>query len=108
MCLFSFLTFLLLPGHKEKCEFKDCTCRSCLVVVERQKITAARVAHLRQQRKVAAKRGLHGKEFSEYNPLTEEEEYVLSSHLRRKAAETGLSVYGKKIMFTFLHCYSAN
>lgn len=75
-----------LKGHKEKCEYKDCTCRSCLVVVERQKITAARVAHLRQQRKIAGKRGLPGHDYPEYNPLTEEEEYVLSRHLQRKSS----------------------
>jgi len=53
------------------------------------------VAHLRQQRKAAAKRGqqLGGKECAHYNPLTEEEEYVLSSHLRRKAATENSVVY---------------
>ena len=74
-------------GHKDKCKFKDCTCRSCLVVVERQKITAARVAHLRQQRKLEIKRGSSVMSNSEYNPLTEEEEYVLSRHLQKKNEE---------------------
>lgn len=80
-------------GHKEKCEFKDCTCRSCLVVVERQKITAARVAHLRQQRKVAAKRGvaIPNHKYSHYNPLTEEEEYILSSPLQKKTTSGKIS-----------------
>ncbi|XP_066911688.1 protein doublesex-like isoform X2 [Clytia hemisphaerica] len=82
-----------LKGHKEKCEFKDCTCRSCLVVVERQKITAARVAHLRQQRKVAAKRGvaIPNHKYSHYNPLTEEEEYILSSPLQKKTTSGKIS-----------------
>ena len=76
----------LCVGHKEKCKFKECVCRSCLVVVQRQKITASRVAHLRHQRKMAAtaKKAFsqHVTAFNQPNPLTEEEEFVLSSQLR--------------------------
>ena len=39
-------------------------------------MTAARVAHLRHQRKLAERKGLP--KFRDFNVLTEEEEYVLS------------------------------
>ncbi|XP_066916246.1 doublesex- and mab-3-related transcription factor 3a-like [Clytia hemisphaerica] len=41
-----------LKGHKHFCQWKNCTCARCQVVVERQRITASRVASLRQQRKI--------------------------------------------------------
>eukprot|EP00795_Rhopilema_esculentum_P013283 gene13283-4120_t len=68
-----------LKGHKEKCQFKDCRCRSCLLVVERQKITATRVAHLRHQRKIDKQR--NNGYYSNYAPLTDEEEFVLSRYV---------------------------
>lgn len=43
-----------LKGHKHFCQWKNCTCQRCQVVVERQRITASRVASLRQQRKINA------------------------------------------------------
>ena len=67
-----------LKGHKERCQFKDCECRLCLMVVERQKITAVRVAHLRHQRKVDKQRS--SKYYTRYAPLSEEEDYVLSNY----------------------------
>ena len=100
--------FLLLSGHKEKCEFKNCTCRSCLVVVERQKITAARVAHLRLQRKSASKRiNENNRHLIEQNPLTEEEEFVLSTHLEEKNnGKNGESKYAKMRIQTYaIKCY---
>ena len=81
-------------GHKEKCEFKECVCRSCLVVVERQKITAARVAHLRYQRKMEAKKALYtNMGYTQSNPLTEEEEFVLSSQLQAKKKNEKVSIF---------------
>jgi len=68
-----------LKGHKEKCQFKDCQCRSCLLVVERQKITATRVAHLRHQRKIDKQR--NNGYYNTYTGLTEEEEFVLTRYV---------------------------
>lgn len=41
----------VLKGHKHYCPWKNCPCEKCQAVLERQRITAARVASLRQQRK---------------------------------------------------------
>ena len=68
-----------LKGHKEKCQFKDCQCRSCLLVVERQKITATRVALLRHQRKLDKQR--NNGYYNAYAGLTEDEEFVLARYV---------------------------
>lgn len=38
-------------GHKYKCAFRKCVCTKCRNVAERQRVTAKRVAHLREKRK---------------------------------------------------------
>ena len=38
-----------LRGHKHKCPWKECTCDKCLIVAEKQRVTAARIALYRQQ-----------------------------------------------------------
>eukprot|EP00794_Sanderia_malayensis_P004757 gene4757-5383_t len=38
-----------LKGHKHRCPWKECTCNECLIVAEKQRVTAARIALYRHQ-----------------------------------------------------------
>jgi hypothetical protein len=44
-------TYASVRGHKRQCQWKDCTCAKCLMVTEKRRVTAVRVAVLRRERK---------------------------------------------------------
>ena len=80
-----------LKGHKHFCQWKNCTCARCQVVVERQRITASRVASLRQQRKIV------GGESSSKRT----NEYATSSDDERSASRTLINLNNVKYLGAF-------
>ncbi|XP_057303676.1 doublesex- and mab-3-related transcription factor A2-like isoform X1 [Hydractinia symbiolongicarpus] len=67
-----------LKGHKHYCPWRNCYCTQCQNVVERQRITASRVAALRQQRKLSEtyRKEIHSVEKFENMKKKEEKSYV--------------------------------
>ena len=56
-----------LRGHKHQCRFKDCSCNECLIMAERQRLTAARIALYRQQKIDEPEMTLNGAEEMEHD-----------------------------------------
>ena len=76
-----------LKGHKRNCQYKNCECDKCILIVERQKIMAAQIALRRQQQAEDQIRG----QFDGTNPPGEGNHLAImlsANILKRKSSES--------------------